>query len=228
MTDLEAVPIDALLRPAARINEIELAFHEYQALRSKLLDKSDFQAIGGKSFPKKSAWRKLAVAFGVSTEILERNYQRDDDGRIVRAEFVVKATAPNGRSDTGIGICDRSERRFSKPEHDIPATAHTRAKNRACSDLFGFGEVSAEEVSAEDIDVADIVDVADVADIAEVVPVSKERRADAKDRARKLTSLGADLGAARAQRDLPPIDQSDSWQLTAWEHLLDELETAPL
>lgn len=39
---------------------------------------------------------------------------------------------------------------FSKPQHDIPATASTRALNRAMSDLFGFGEVSAEEVTDRD------------------------------------------------------------------------------
>jgi hypothetical protein len=35
---------------------------------------------------------------------------------------------------------------FSNPQHDIPATAFTRASNRAKADLFGMGEVSAEEV----------------------------------------------------------------------------------
>ena len=33
-------------------------------------------------------------------------------------------------------------------EHDVYATAHTRAKNRAISDLVGGGEVSAEEMLA--------------------------------------------------------------------------------
>ena len=30
--------------------------------------------------------------------------------------------------------------RFTKPNHDVPATAETRAKNRACSDLLGIGD----------------------------------------------------------------------------------------
>lgn len=137
---------DALVRPAASVSDVAAAFRDYSALCDRLLDDSDIQHIGGKSFRKKSAWRKLAVAFGVSCEVRERIYERNDAGTIVRAEIVVRATAPNGRYMDGLGICDQSERKFSKPNHDVPATAMTRATNRACSDLFGMGEVSAEEV----------------------------------------------------------------------------------
>lgn len=35
-----------------------------------------------------------------------------------------------------------------KPDHDLPATAETRARNRSYANLFGHGEVSAEEISA--------------------------------------------------------------------------------
>jgi len=138
---------DALVRPAASVNDVEDAFHDYQALCARLLDRDDVQNIGGRSFRKKSAWRKLAVAFGVSCEVRERIYDRDDRNNILRAEIVVRATAPNGRYMDGLGICDVSERKFSKQNHDIPATAMTRATNRACADLFGMGEVSAEEIT---------------------------------------------------------------------------------
>lgn len=143
-------PGDALVRPAASVHDVENAFRDYVALCDRLLDDDDVQHIGGRSFRKKSAWRKLAVAFGVSCEVRERVYERDDSGRIIRAEIVVRATAPNGRFMDGLGICDSTERKFSKPQHDIPATAMTRATNRACSDLFGMGEVSAEEMAHDD------------------------------------------------------------------------------
>lgn len=171
-----------LVRPAGTVEQIEQAFHDYQSLCARLLDASDFQRIGTKDFRKKSAWRKLAVAFGVSCEIVSRTYDRDDAGRILRAEVVMRAVAPNGRSMEGIGICDVREKccdpatcktpttwadsgkfrhahcdagcpgtvHFSSAEHDIPATAMTRATNRACSDLFGMGEVSAEEINDRD------------------------------------------------------------------------------
>jgi len=67
----------------------------------------------------------------------------------VRARFKVRATSPNGRHMDGIGICDVTERQFTHPEHDIVATAHTRAINRAFADLFGLGAVSAEEMTEE-------------------------------------------------------------------------------
>jgi hypothetical protein len=130
--------------PVADAVALQKTFHE---LSAALLDKSDYQRIGGKEYKTKSAWRKLAAAFNVSDEIVEKNYDRDPEtGRIIRAEFTVRATAPNGRSTVGVGLASIFERHFNNPEHDLPATAHTRAKSRAFSDLFGLGEVSAEEM----------------------------------------------------------------------------------
>lgn len=54
--------------------------------------------------------------------------------------FVQRAIMPDGRFSDGWGGCTPVEKRFAKPNHDVPATAETRAKNRACSDLFGIGE----------------------------------------------------------------------------------------
>lgn len=155
-------PSDALIRPAAKVAEVEQAFRDYQTLCASLLDENDVQHISGKTFRKKSAWRKLAVAFGVTCEIVDRTHTYDDQGRIVRTEIVARATAPNGRSMDGLGLCDLREKcyrsgkctdpdhdpstHFSHAQHDVPATAATRATNRACADLFGMGEVSAEEV----------------------------------------------------------------------------------
>ncbi|THU68250.1 hypothetical protein C4D60_Mb08t01940 [Musa balbisiana] len=45
-----------------------------------------------------------------------------------------------GRFADGWGSCDRREKKFLKPNHDIPSTAETRAKNKACQDLLGIGE----------------------------------------------------------------------------------------
>jgi hypothetical protein len=162
----------ALVRAAAPVSDVEAAFREYTMLCERLLDSSDVQTISGKQFRKKSAWRKLAVAFGVSCKIMDRTYERNDAGRIIRAEVLVTATAPNGRTMDGLGACDLFEKccppgcyraryrdhtccspdcsgaiHFSNPQHDLPATAATRATNRACADLFGMGEVSAEEMT---------------------------------------------------------------------------------
>lgn len=167
----------ALVRPAADLESIVQAFVGYQQIRDRLLNAKDYQSIAGKQFPKKSAWRKLSVAFGVDLDIKSEYETRDETGCIIRAKVVATATAPNGRHADGIGVCDAYERccalgckkkgshthcptatggdcpgrtHFSNAEHDIPATAETRAKNRAASDLFGFGEVSAEEMNQQD------------------------------------------------------------------------------
>lgn len=138
----------------------------YQEVCKSLLDKSDYQNIkvNGKSrpFKKKSAWRKIATAFNISDDIVEKEIIRDDNYQIISANFVVRATAPNGRYGHGTGSCsifdkvnkDDKEmpsnfelrKRFSNAENDVIGTAHTRAKSRAISDLVGMGEVSAEEM----------------------------------------------------------------------------------
>lgn len=159
----------AIVRPVASLQITLDAFREYQAMVEKIVLPSDRQSVSGKSFITKSGWRKMATFMGVSSEIVSREYDRDEQNKITRAEVVVRAIAPNGRHMDGLGLCDAYERcvpgcemgprnarvpcdglrHFSKPQHDIPATAYTRALNRACSDLFGFGEVSAEELGGE-------------------------------------------------------------------------------
>ena len=134
----------------------------YQDLVKALLDKSDYQQINGVPKKKKSAWRKLATAFNISDDIVEKEIIREEDHQIISAWFVVKATLPNGRYGIGVGDCSifdkinkkdtempsnfELRKRFNNAEHDVLTTAHTRAKSRAISDLVGGGEVSAEEL----------------------------------------------------------------------------------
>lgn len=128
----------------------------YQELTEKLLVKSDYQIIPSKNngkprrFKKKSAWRKYRNAFRVTTEIVDREILKDKQGRVQEATFIVRATSPRGDSTEAYGSCARIERTFSKPNHDIPSTAQTRATNRAISDLIGAGEVSAEEMTFDE------------------------------------------------------------------------------
>ena len=66
-------------------------------------------------------------------------------------EVVAKVTAKNGRTSVASGSCASNERGFAHLEHDVRSTAHTRAKNRAISDMIGAGEVSAEEVNQAEL-----------------------------------------------------------------------------
>lgn len=92
--------------------------------------------------PKKSAFRKLARFYGVSTEILEK--QRTVSDGVVTWHYTIRAWQGDV-STMGEGACSTDERK-GMSEHDAKATAQTRAKSRAISDLIGFGQVSAEEM----------------------------------------------------------------------------------
>ena len=146
--EIEVLPSEVLVTPVGSFADTAKAMEQYQLLCQRLLDANDWQDIRGKKFPKRSAWRKLSVAYGVSYTIIDRKMRYDDNDNLLSAEFVIRATAPNGRHADGWGSCATSERNAGhKANHDIPATAETRAKNRAAADLFGMGQVSAEEVN---------------------------------------------------------------------------------
>lgn len=133
------------------------AMDAYQALTRELLTDADWIGRPGAqgAFVKRSGWQKIATFYGVSTEVLDRTVERDEDGRPARAYVLVRATARDGRYADGDGGCATNEPRFrsasgtQKLEHDLPATAATRATNRAISNLVGFGAVSAEEVDTD-------------------------------------------------------------------------------
>jgi hypothetical protein len=124
----------------------------YQEVTKKILNESDYQSIGDKAFKKKSAWRKYMRFYSISTSIVKEDIVRDEKGNISEAKYIVRATAPNMQAVEAVGLCDRNEPNMAKrlgqlKNHDILATAQTRATSRAVSDIIGAGEVSAEEVS---------------------------------------------------------------------------------
>lgn len=113
-----------------------------------LIGPNDVQIDRGRSFKKKSAWRKLARHFNISTRIVgEPRFQMTDDAAEV-AIVRVRAVAPWGQSVEAIGACGSDEEKGRRviTLADMIATAQTRATNRAVSDLIAMGEVSAEEI----------------------------------------------------------------------------------
>lgn len=141
----EIVPLP--VRPLVSPEQAAQAWKIFLDLKKKLLDKDDYQRIGDSKFIRKSGFRKLSVVFNLSDEIIEQEKTvRKDDSFYWR--IVTKVTAPNRRTSVGVGICDSKERNFAHVEHDVYSTAHTRAKNRAISDMVAGGVVSAEEMSS--------------------------------------------------------------------------------
>jgi hypothetical protein len=127
-------------------------WQQYQQLTQSILNDSDYQDIGERRFKKKSAWRKYMRFYNISTQIVKEDVIHDDKGDVVEAKYVVRAIAPNMQGVEAVGFCDRREpnmlkRLGSLKNHDILATAQTRATSRAVSDIIGAGEVSAEEMS---------------------------------------------------------------------------------
>ncbi len=141
-TEIVPMPVQPLVSP----EQAAKAWRLFLDLKSKLLDKDDYQRIGDTKFIRKSGFRKLSVVFNLSDKIIEQEKTtREDDSFYWR--IVTMVTAPNGRTSVGVGICDSKERNFAHVEHDVYSTAHTRAKNRATSDMVAGGVVSAEEMS---------------------------------------------------------------------------------
>jgi len=147
-TELVPTNFSAVL-PVVSAEQAKAAMKQFNDLKASLLTDDDFCNINGKIHITRKGCRKYAFAFGLSDEIIEEHRLDREDGSFVW-EIKVKVTAPNRQSVVGIGLCDSKERKFSHIEHDVKATAHTRAKNRAIMDLVGVGLdnlVSAEEMS---------------------------------------------------------------------------------
>jgi hypothetical protein len=157
MDEGEALPIRDAITVTHYPSEEEVLFliKRRKFVKEKLIDSSDKVNIKGKQFLKKSAWRKYINAFGISIDMLKDKVE--DTGKDIIAECTVKATAPNGQFVVAVGTKSKSEYWSEKGQdygsytlHNLKATARTRAINIAVSDLVGYGETSAEELSEKD------------------------------------------------------------------------------
>lgn len=136
-----------MLMPLANASQAAAAIDAYETLKTAIVRPDDIQVIQGRNFLKKSFWRRIAACFGLSLEMVGEERLLLDGKLAYRATY--RAIAPNGRTMDGDGMCMQGEK-GQMIEHNIRAIAHTRAKNRAISDIVGGGEVSAEEMQDED------------------------------------------------------------------------------
>jgi len=139
-------PGSGLVAPVAAIDDIVANWESFQTLKARLLKPDDYHTDRGRTYIKKSGWRKIAAAFGISVETIDRRRIEKVDGSFT-IEITVKAIAPSGRATTGEAAASSTEPACKgvKSDNNTLATAFTRAANRAISDLVGGGEVSAEE-----------------------------------------------------------------------------------
>lgn len=150
----ELTPIEtSLVKPAGSPKDLSEAIYLYKAIQEEL-DRAMpdcIQKIAGKAFRKKNYWRAVKTAFNLKVECLkeERLKLTDEDWGFL---VIYRAIAPNGAYSDGDGSCSYNEKSTGNMRptlHNIRSQAHTRAFNRAVSNLVGFGEVSAEEVIEE-------------------------------------------------------------------------------
>ena len=134
-----------LVMPVTSNDKIMEAWNNFNELKLKLLEDKDFVEIQGKQFAKKSTFRKLALAFGISTEIIKE--ERRDFKNGFGYEITMKAIAPSGRFMTAMASCHSNEKKFSK-DSDVRAIAQTRSTNRCIADLIGWSAPSAEEITS--------------------------------------------------------------------------------
>lgn len=171
---------NTIVQPADNIDAVVDLYDRFDEIKERLLEDEDIQIIQGNKHVTKSGWRKIATAFNLSIDVV--NKEKDVTDGVVTWRVEARATAPNGKTATSWSACASNEsnhmasfkqgkekaqerddvfsvdgkyRRLKKPrevnEHNILSTAETRAKNRAISDLVGGGEVSSEEIGKEDV-----------------------------------------------------------------------------
>jgi len=137
-----------MVMPVVSAVEAQRAVAAYEALKRALLTDKDIHTDKGKTYIKRNGWRRIAQAFGISLQLVSEDRIEEAGG--YRYAVMYRAIAPNGQYTDGDGMCSKAE--FGRSEHDVRAKAHTRAKNRAISDLVGGGEVSADELGDYDDD----------------------------------------------------------------------------
>lgn len=172
---------NSLIQPVEDIDQVVDLYEQFEEIKSKLLDKEDKTKIGKNIHVNKSGWRKIATAFNLSVEVVDQEIWEEDgivkarvlsratapNGKVSTEIAMCASNESNhmekGKPGDGSDPEDHPDylkvdgkwRRLKEPrevnEHNILATAATRAKNRAISDCVGGGEVSAEEMTAEDV-----------------------------------------------------------------------------
>jgi len=154
-------------------------FSAYKSMQTEI-DKAmpdQIMTIQGRQFRRKGYWRAVRAAFQLKVTCAHE--ERIEIGGDWGYSVLYRAEGRNGMGADGDGVCMAAEKivfqkdwstkppRFMKDSDgnrviDVPKTqenqtvhnvrghAHTRAFNRAVSNLVGFGEVSAEEVERDD------------------------------------------------------------------------------
>jgi hypothetical protein len=144
-------PLAADIVAPLDIPKIAEAFRKFEEFKQRLLTEQDYLKTQPRAYIKKAGWRKWALACNVSDRLVSQKripaVGKDPENGFYYRIVVEAFHTSTGRTSTGVAIASSKEKaRWAHEEHDVYALAHTRAKNRAISDLIGGGEISAEEI----------------------------------------------------------------------------------
>lgn len=148
-------------RPIVTPAQAKEIIQEWTDLKSSVLREVDIRRetrtnkntgeVTDVSYIKKSGWRNLATFFGLAVEVVPGTEKIEVIGGTKLASVTYRASALNGRACSGDGHCGGDEPgKYNWTLSNLAATAHTRAFNRAVSNLIGGGEVSADEIGSEE------------------------------------------------------------------------------
>jgi hypothetical protein len=149
---VEAIEVRSAPLPMSTGSDMVAALDAYQELQSALDAKMPdaIVEVHGRKFRKKVYWRTISRAFGLSVGEVAGSEQLvsagDEDWGY---KVTYRATSKSGDYADGDGACMASEKfGDGATVHNVRSHAHTRAFNRATSNLVGFGEVSADELGS--------------------------------------------------------------------------------
>lgn len=96
------------------IEEQQKLMKAYDRAVHALIGPNDVEEEGGRPYKRKSAWRKMARFFHLSTQVVskEAGWARQDGERVFVADVVVRAVAPWGQYTEALGSCSTEELRF--------------------------------------------------------------------------------------------------------------------
>lgn len=104
---------NTLVKPAAEAQQLKEHFEQYQAVKDAIIDpQDDVENISGQDFVTKSGMRKLATAFNLSIDTIYEG--RFIENGVLKYKVKARATAPNGRSATGVGVAGAMESNFMR------------------------------------------------------------------------------------------------------------------
>ena len=144
----------AVVELSLDVAKAKQVWEEFERFKAQLLEEKDRYKVEGKERLNRQGCAKLATVFSLSEPEPPQVITAPLNDKHIGFITVTALETPDGRRAYGVAGCSTTEIQAKNPKnrrafHDAVAISHTRAKERAISDLVGGGEVTAEEFSPQ-------------------------------------------------------------------------------